>query len=128
MFIYILFSRQPDWFDSEMSNGTIIKTDSGWQAAYNIGTVIHYAPAEYLFRQLEQNEKVKVIYEVSQPEYAAVYSWWGYWIRWQEILLSLIVFIGLYYVAIALNSNLTPEALMEQLEDKPKENKRRYDD
>jgi hypothetical protein len=66
-----------------------------------------------------------VIYETGTPEKAAVYGIWGYWIRWGELLASMVLAVALYLVAIAVTGNPTPEALIDQLEVK-EEKKRKY--
>jgi hypothetical protein len=66
-------------------------------------------------------------YEAAQPDKAAVYSWWGYWFKWSEILFSLILLIGIFQIAVAITKNPTPESLIEQLESKPTL-KRKYND
>lgn len=86
----------------------------------------HVNPA-YLFRKFTENEKVEIIYENADPAKAAVYSWWGYWIRWQELLFSIIILMAAMYAATSITKNPTPEALIEQLEDKPAK-KRKYSD
>jgi hypothetical protein len=128
MFCYILFSRQPDWFDGERTQATVVERNDSLLAQYNINRVQHFAPTAYLFRNVKPGDRVQVIYEASQPAYATVYSWWGYWIRWQEILVSLLFFFGLMKAATAITSNPTPESLIDQLEGKEDGRKRRYDE
>ena len=127
MFTYILFSRQPDWFDGERTFSTVVNRNDTLKAEYMINGEQHFAPVNYLFRDIKAGDRVQVIYEASQPKYAAVYSWWGYWIRWQEVLVSLLFFFGLMKAATAITSNPSPESLIEQLENKHEGRKRRYD-
>jgi len=54
-----------------------------------------------------------------------VYAAWGYWIRWQELLGSIVALLVLFRVAVAITSNPTPEAVIEQMEYK-EEKKKRY--
>lgn len=128
MFTYILFSRQPDWFDSEITNSRVVKHNDSLKAEYVINGKQHFAPVQYACRNVKARDRVQVIYEASQPDYATLYSWWGYWIRWQEILASLLIFFGLMKAATAITSNPTPESLIDQLEGKEAPRKRRYDD
>jgi len=83
--------------------------------------------ARYVLRDLYEGKRLFVIYEESQPEKAAVYSWWGYWITAGELFGSMVLFIALFQVAVALTKNPTAESLIEQLDYNP-EKKRKYDD
>ncbi len=120
--IYILFSRQPDWFDSEMVPAVVVEKTGKLMARYIVLADTAYAPAEYIFRPLKVGERVEVIYEVSQPQYATLYTVWGYWIKWTEVLASLLLTYGFYYAAIAITARPTPESLLEQMaeDDSPK--------
>jgi len=122
--VYILFSRQPDYFDGEFTNGTIhFAIDSVKKlqpyAVYSVDEKKYSANAEYLFKHYKEGENVRVIYEASQPEKGAVYSVWGYWLRWGELLFSILLLVVMYRAAVAITSNPTPESLIEQLEEKP---------
>jgi len=131
--LYILFSRQPDYFDGEMNVATIhfIKdsTSGNMQAfaVYSTGKKEYSVHADYLFRSFKEGGRVQVIYETSQPEKGAVYSWWGYWITWGEMLFSIVLLVLFYQAAIAITKNPSPEALIQQLEYKPRK-KRKYED
>lgn len=82
--------------------------------------------AAYLFKSFKEGETVPVIYEETQPTKAAVYTLWGYWFRWGELLFSFIVIALGLFAATSITSNPTPEALIEQLEDHPRK-RRKYD-
>lgn len=133
--LYVLFSRQPDYFDGEMYRANIHHLyDSLHQKETTIAvyTIEHHTDtiaADYLFTSFAEGEKVPIIYESAAPENASLYSVWGYWIRWKE-LLSFIVMSGFFYIlASGITSNPTPESLMEELEgSKPQPRKKRYDD
>jgi hypothetical protein len=130
--LYILFSRQPDYFDGEKTKAFIHFTkDSATDklyptAIYKINKVSYSVSAAYPFRNYKEGDQVNIIYEASQPEKAVVYSLWGYWFKWREILLSLVLFISMFQVALAITRNPTPESLLEQLEGKAA-HKRKYD-
>ncbi len=130
-FCYILFTRQPDYFDGEFAPAVIhLVKDSASQkivatASFSVGKDHYTVDAMYPLRHLEEGDRVEVIYELSQPPKAAVYSWWGYWISAGELIASIVLYIILFQVAISINRNPTPEALMEQLNYKP-EKKRKY--
>ena len=72
--------------------------------------------AAYSFRHLEEGQTVKIIYETSDPSKAAVYSFLGYWLQWDELLASLLIPLLLFYVAKVITAGPTPEALVEELE------------
>lgn len=130
--VYVLFTRQPDYFDGEKTNATIhfVRDSFTHQlqpyAVYNVNKINLSVNAAYLFRNYKEGDQITVIYEASQPAKGAVYSVWGYWIRWGEVLFSTILLIVMFRVAIAITSNPTPEALIEQLEDKSVR-RRKYD-
>lgn len=128
---YILFTREPDFFNGETIPASIrFMRDSASaaivpRAVFILNRKEYAVDADYLFRSYEGNEKVTVIYELSNPAKGAVYSWWGYWIRWKELLSSIVLIFVLFQVAVGITKNPTPEALIEELESKPPR-KRRY--
>ena len=130
---YIFFTRQPDYFDGEISTATIhwakdsISKQPIPKAFFSIGKNYYSVDARYVLRDLYEGKRLFVIYEESQPEKAAVYSWWGYWITAGELFCSMVLFIALFQVAVALTKNPTAESLIEQLDYNP-EKKRKYDD
>ena len=130
---YIFFTRQPDYFDGEISTATIhwakdsISKQPIPKAFFSIGKNYYSVDARYVLRDVYEGKKLFVIYEESQPEKATVYSWWGYWITAGELFGSMVLFIALFQVAVALTKNPTAESLIEQLDYNP-EKKRKYDD
>lgn len=131
--LYIIYSREPDYFDGEINIATI-----HWQkdslenilipkAIFIENNTVYAIDARYVFRNLPEQKKVKVIYKTHKPSEAKVYSWWGYWIDWKEIFFSIILLIILFQIAVSINKNPTPQALVEQMEYK-KDHKRKYDD
>lgn len=131
--LYIFFTRQPDYLDGEFTPGTIhfIKDSSSQnfvpKATFILDSTSYAVDAKYAFRNLKEGKKVPVIFEASNPQKAAVYSWWGYWIKWDELIASILIPVIFLIVANAITSNPTPEALIEQIEtDKPVK-RRRYD-
>jgi hypothetical protein len=94
-------------------------------AVYSVDEKTYSVNAAYLFKHYNEGENVRVIYETSQPEKGAVYSVWGYWFRWGELIFSILLLIVTYRAAVAITSNPAPESLIEQLEDKPSR-KRKY--
>jgi hypothetical protein len=129
--VYILFSRQPDYFDGETTKAIIhFHNDSTTHKSqpfgiYTVNERNYAIRAAYLFRSYKEGENITIIFEASQPAKGAVYSVWGYWLRWGEILFSIIFLVVMFRIAVTITSNPTPESLIEQLEDKP--GKRKYD-
>jgi hypothetical protein len=131
----VFYTREPDYQDSDLTKGTIYfiqDSQSHHKEPVAFFTYLHqqYAvKADYLFRRYKGGQKVDIIYDTGDPSDASVYSLWGYWIRWKELLAFIAIFVGLYQVAAALTSNPTPEALIEELEGRKKKPRRKkYDD
>lgn len=131
--IYLLFTRNPDFFDSETDTATIhfVKDSTGTTAPfafYVIGKQHLKVDARYVFRSLSEGESRSIIYNKEELQAAVIYTFWGYWITWQELIGSIILWVALYQIARAITSNPTPEGLLSELEDdKPKPRKPRYD-
>ncbi|MDE1192631.1 MAG: hypothetical protein PW786_10910 [Arachidicoccus sp.] len=132
--LYVLFSRRPDFFDGEKTEATIhfLKDSTNKivpQAVFTLNEKdVYYADAAYLFRSLKENQKVTVIYDNSNPKLSAIYSWWGYWITWKELLGCIIGYIILFQMSKAIIQNPSPEAIkeLEEYEKRPKIRQRRY--
>lgn len=127
---YLLFTRQPDYFDGEFSPASI-----QWQydsaAAYKIPHAVftynlksYAVDARYVGRSWNEGERTEVIYESSDPQKGAVYQWWGYWIRWEELAFSVVLLIGLYQVAVAVTNNPDSESRKMQLDYKAEKQKK----
>jgi len=130
---YILFTRQPDYFDGEKAPATIQNVyDTATKktipvAVYQAGGTWYQTDAHYFLRPIKIGQKVTVIYETATPETAAVYTFWGYWIGWGELLFSVIGYVLLLQVAYSVTTNPNAQSFQEQLSYKP-ENKRKYND
>jgi len=130
---FVVFARQPDYFDGEITPATIhFEKDSTTKnlltfADFSTGTKKYKVVASYPLRSVNEGDKTQVIYDSANPTKAVVYSIWGYWILWDELLVSLGLYLVLFYAAVSITKNPTPESLIEQLEFKP-EPKRRYSD
>ena len=129
---YVLFSRQPDYFDSEFAPATIhFVKDSASQkqlakASFTVGKASYQVEVDYLFRNYQAGEKVEVIYELSNPKKAALYAFWGYWLTLGELIASIIMWFVLFQITVSITNNPTPKALLEQLQYIPKK-KTKYD-
>jgi hypothetical protein len=121
---YILFTRQPDFFDGEITTGTV--ANNGEQVNFFDGNKAYTIEGNYIFTSLQKNNTVKVIYETRHPQKAVPYRIWGYWLLWQEIVGSIVGWILLFQIAVGINKNPTAEALKEQLEYNPRK-KTKYD-
>ncbi|TDO28247.1 hypothetical protein [Sediminibacterium goheungense] len=128
---YILFTRQPDYFDGVKVPATIqmeidaSSGDSVLKAVFNTGTKEFAINPHYPLRTIKAGQQVTVIYETGNPSMGQLYSGWGYWWRWDELVVSSILCFLLFQVAISVTSNPNPEALVEQLEYK-EEKKKKY--
>jgi hypothetical protein len=130
--LYIFFSRRPDYQDGEFTTGTIhyIKDTTGKpiaKAIFSTAKTQDTIAAGYSFRYLKEGQTVKIIYETSDPSRAAVYSWWGYWLQWDELLASVLIPLLLLYAAKAITAGPTPEALVEEMEMQHTPKRRKYD-
>jgi hypothetical protein len=130
--LYILFTRQPDFQDGEFTTGIIhyIKDSSQKptaKAIFSLDKLQDTINAAYPLRNLKEDEKVNIIYETSDPSKAAVYSWWGYWLQWDELLASVLIPVILLYAAKAITAGPTPEAVVEELEMRKPVKRRKYD-
>jgi len=124
--LYLPFSRVPDYFDSETAPGMIIKEGTG--SATKIMAVYSEYGKEYKL-ELDSAEyaskigkKVELIYELSDPQKAAVSRLWGYWLIPIELAWSFGVFSVLLGIAYATTHKPHPSAIAEQLkgEEAPK--------
>jgi hypothetical protein len=130
--LYVFFTRQPDYQDGEFTPGIIhyIKDSTGKPVAKAIFSATKTQDTinvGYSFRYLKEGQTVKIIYETSDPSKAAVYSWWGYWLQWDELLASLLIPLLLFYAAKAITAGPTPEALVEELEMQKPPERSKYD-
>jgi hypothetical protein len=128
--IYILFSRQPDYFSSDTAIGTIQNvplTDTSILHKYKIDTgdypMVRYAVGGQVYYLNEKDNilakvglsgsKVTVIFDADYPEKAAIYKLTGYWIVLDEVIIFLLAYALLFGVAIA----VTGKSKIETLED-----------
>ncbi len=113
---YIFYTREPDYFDGEIATANI-KIDQLTKsevAVFNVMDKTYFVNASYPLRKLIQNEQVHVIFKVNEPEVAVVYSFWGYWFKWGELLMSSILLLVLFYFSVSITNNPSPESLYEQ--------------
>ncbi len=97
-------------------------------AIYSFDHHTYSINTEYPFRSFSKGENVLIIYETAMPGHASLYSFWGYWIRWQELLSFVLMFVFFYVLAVNITGNPTPESLLEELEgNQTKPRRPRYD-
>jgi hypothetical protein len=124
-FIYLPFSREPDYFDSETTPAIIVVKGGMVVAAYNeFGKPYDLILDKQLYGT-KIGEKVIVRYELSHPEKAVINKAWGYWFIGKEIAWSFGIFAVLLGAAYATTNQPHPDALAEQLNYK-QENKTKY--
>ena len=122
--LYLFCSRQPDYFDGEIVPATIYwlkdskSTKAIPKAVFHDGKKEYAIDARYFLRDVQNGDKVEVIYESEQAEKAKVYLFWGYWITWGELWATIFIYLALFKIAVTVTQNPTPETLLEQLESK----------
>jgi hypothetical protein len=123
----VLFTREPDYFDSDFTTGEIIHRNNKLLVGFSDGHDAYSVEVKYPFLY-RPGQYVKVIYEASTPGKARVYSILGYWITFGELFASLFIVTALYWIATRITKNPTPTALIEELEmGKKKPRKPKYD-
>lgn len=124
-FIYLPFSREPDYFDSETTPAIIVAKGDSVVAVYNeFGKPYDLILDKQLYGA-SIGQKVIVRYELSHPEKAVINKAWGYWFIGKEIAWSFGIFAVLLGAAYATTNQPHPDALAEQLNYK-QENKTKY--
>ena len=120
--LYLPFSRQPDYFDSETAPA-VIKLKSGLVVAEYSEYGKYYAiKVDSMNYHNKIGARVEVIYELREPAHAKINQAWGYWIIPEELAWSFGAFVVLLGVAYATTHRPHPNAIAEQLKgtDAPK--------
>ena len=118
--LYVLFSRQPDYFDGEIIPAHVItgkdmfRNRSRHFAVFVLNGRTYTIQADYPFRNLRNGDAVNIIYEESNPENASVYEGWGYWIKWPELIISVLLLGTLYFIAHAVTRHPAPGVISEE--------------
>ena len=132
LFCYILFSRDPDYFDSEFAQATLVYQDDLFYnkpvlvAEFSDGYKKYYTNVDHLLSDYQLGQKVTVIYEPKNPRGAKHYTFLEYWMGLNELFWSLLLLAVSWSAAYSITKNPTPEALLEQLNYKEPD-KPRYD-
>lgn len=74
-------------------------------AVFTVDDITDTINADYPFRRLENGQQVSIIYETNDSSKAAVYAWWGYWLKWDELLASVLIPVVFLYAAKAITAN-----------------------
>ncbi len=126
---YILFTRQPDYFEAEFTPGKVVlpdTTDIEIKAVeYPVGQEMYTVPIEgWGASQVSNGEKVTVIYNPTIPSEGSLYTFFAYWIKLPELLAGATVFSLLFVSAIFITGKNQPDDLQETTN----ERKRKYKD
>ena len=125
-FLYLPFSREPDYFDSETAPGIIHNVGSASStkiiAVYSEFGKQYSIPLDPVQYAKRVGEKIELIYELSNPQKAVEHKIWGYWLIPIELAWSFGVFAVLLGIAYATTHRPHPSAIVEQLkvDDAPK--------
>jgi uncharacterized membrane protein len=123
---YIIFSRKPDFFDSEYTRGTIVVNPKGIkQVTYTVENITYKTSIEdWGTSQVAKDQAVTVIYNPATPTDASLYSFFAYWLKFEEIIVTACAFIILLFAAIFITGKEEPYYYSEE----EKRKKRKYDD
>ena len=121
-FIYLPFSRTPDYFDSEITPALIEQRGDQMVASFTEEgkTYLLRLPKEHYKNQI--GKRVDIRYELNQPEHAKINQAWGYWWVPSELGFALGIFVVLMGVAYATTNRPDPDSLKEQLNFKKEQN------
>jgi hypothetical protein len=122
--LYLPFSREPDYFDSELTPATIIAQGDSVFATYHELGRVYKLPINKIYKA-KIGQSIELRYELRDPQKAVINKAWGYWFVAKEMGWSFGVFAVLLGVAFATTHQPDPSALAEQLAYK-KENKGKY--
>jgi len=123
--LYLPFSRYPDYFDSEVTPAVIIEHNGVKMLQFIESGKTYQLPLSSTQNKVAVDQKVEVIYELSNPQHAKLNQLWGDWFQPTEIAWTLGLFFVLLGVAYATTHRPHPDALKEQLNYK-KENLKKY--
>ena len=113
--LYLPFSREPDYFDSETAPATIVLQGDSVVAKYTeFGKPYTLRLNKQKYASLN-GQNIEVIYELRHPEKAAINQAWGYWFIGKEMAWSFGIFALLLGIAFATTNKPHPDALAEQL-------------
>lgn len=121
-FVYLPFSRTPDYFDSEITPALIEQRDDKIVASFTEDKKTYLLPLSKDVYQSKIGERVDIRYELNQPEHAKLNKAWGYWWVPSELAFAAGIFIVLMAIAYATTNRPDPASLKEQLDYKKEHN------
>ena len=124
-FVYLPFSRTPDYFDSETTPALIEQRGDKIVASFTEDKKTYLLPLAKEVYQSKIGGRVEIRYELNQPEHAKINQAWGYWWVPTELAFAAGIFIVLMGIAYATTNRPDADSLKEQLGYK-KENNRKY--
>jgi hypothetical protein len=114
-FLYLPFSREPDYFDSETAPATIVSRGDSIIALYTEYGKPYALKLDKHSYERKVGQSTEVIYELRHPEKAAINKAWGYWFIGKEMAWAFGIFSVLLGIAYATTNEPHPDALAEQL-------------
>jgi len=113
--LYLPFSRQPDYFDSDTAPAIIKLKEGHIVAEYSEYGKLYTIQVDSLSYHSRIGARVEVIYELRGPAHAKINQAWGYCIIPEELAWSFGAFVVLLGVAYATTHRPHPNAIAEQL-------------
>ena len=113
--LYLPFSRQPDYFDSDTAPAIIKLKEGHIVAEYSEYGKLYTIQVDSLTYHSRIGARVEVIYELREPAHAKINQAWGYWIIPEDLAWSFGAFVVLLGVAYATTHRPHPNAIAEQL-------------
>lgn len=131
-FFYVLFTREPDYFDGQVVKGTVVQSkyakenvDSAYGILYRVGTDSFLCKVNsWPFGHYKIGEKIEIIYDPAKPAIGSIFAFWGYWLHWDELLVTALFFAVFFIAAVFITGK--SEQATDQTDDKNR--KRKYDD
>ena len=120
-FCYVLFSRVPDYFEGEFVNGTVSTATFSVKnkrpvltVRYKVGDepYTYQTNAWFISRHIP-GQTVTMIYNPSDPSIASVYAFVGYWITWNELFFTALVFIILFICAVIITGKNATDSTVD---------------
>lgn len=114
-FVYLPFSRTPDYFDSETTPALIEQRGNKVFASFTEDGkkfLLSLPTSQY---KTKIGERIEIRYELNQPEHAKINKAWGYWWVPSELAFATGIFIVLMGIAYATTNRPDAESLKEQL-------------
>ncbi|MBA4140495.1 MAG: DUF3592 domain-containing protein [Segetibacter sp.] len=114
---YILFSRVPDYFEGEFISGVVTKANFSpalnkpeLVVDYKVGTeTLQYKTNTWFLTTYKTGQQITIIYDPSNPSQACIFTFIGYWLQWNELLFSALLFIVFLKAAIFITGKNSAE-------------------